>query len=366
MTTPLGQVTGELQDAREYATYGNYSTLPTISSTLAYTGTYSIRASGGLSGAKCAGIQFAPRDSLRAGYWCHHNGIYNGNNALVALFVLKTASAEIDVVWKKGGDGLAIAVNGIVVALTTASSAGALTTPSTWNHFGLAYIGGGDGSISFFVNGLPVLSYTGNLPTAVIAAYGIGTAGNFGTNFSSTALTLGGTVAGGQYTLENYAYMDDFYVDGDIVNTSETPPPDRFLFSLANGAGSSAQWTPTGVATNIDCVDESVPNDDTDYVKAEAANLVDLYATSDITLPTDYGIVSVIPIALAKRMASGPTVQLVAADGVSANLESTEKTPGTSYGYVWESMPLAPDGGDWTEAKVNAAQFGVKSAGEYA
>lgn len=164
----------------------------------------------------------------------------------------------------------------------------------------------------------------------------------------------------------NYAYFDDFYIDGDISNVNEAPPPDRFLFSLASAAGASSQWTPTGAATNSECVDEAVPNDDTDYVKAEAADLVDLYATADITLPTDYGIVSVIPIALAKRMASGPTVQLVAADGVSANLESAEKTPGTSYSYIWESLPAAPDGGDWTEAKVNAAQFGIKSAGEYA
>jgi hypothetical protein len=45
---------------------------------------------------------------------------------------------------------------------------------------------------------------------------------------------------------------------------------------------------------------------------------------------------------------------------------SAAKTPGTAYGYVWEYMPLAPDGESWTESKINAAQFGLESAGSYA
>lgn len=364
MTTPLGQVTGELRDVREFASYGSYSILPTISNTKFYTGGYSVRL---VDVVKCPGLQFAAQDSLRAGYWCNHNGLSaSSDNAMIALGVLKSINQEVDIVWKRGGDGLAISLNGIVLALANASGAGALTTPNEWIHIGITYVGGVAGTVTLFVNGLPKLSYTGDLPLGITACYGLGVAGNFGTSFNTTALAIGQVVQGGQYSFLSYAYMDDFYVDGDITNASESPPPDRFLFSLASGAGASSQWTPTGQATNIACVDEAVPNDDTDYVKAEAADLVDLYGTTDITLPTDYGIVDVRPIALAKRMASGPTVKLVASDGVNADMVGAEKTPGTSYGYVWESMQLAPDGGAWTEAKVNAAQFGVKSAGVYA
>jgi hypothetical protein len=360
MITPLGQVTGELQDAREWTMFGAFAQLPTLSNTKKNTGAYSIRQSYQTKG---IGLQFSPQTTLQAGYWLNHTGFYiAATMARVHLFQLGTSHLSPAVIWKRSGDGLGISVDNIIVALTSAPAE--LSAQDTWIHVGLTYRSGSDGAMVVWINGLPILSYQGSLPE-VSAVYCAGTF-YYSSVGSDAIMTIGSNPLGGQYSWANYAYVDDLYVDGDIVNVNEMPPPDRFLFSLASGAGASSQWTPTGQATNIACVDEAVPNDDTDYVKASEANLTDLYSTAGITLPVDYGIVGVVPVGLVKRMASGPTLKFVAADGVNANLESAEKTPGTSYGYLWESMPLAPDGGDWTEAKVNAAQFGVKSTGVYA
>jgi hypothetical protein len=92
--------------------------------------------------------------------------------------------------------------------------------------------------------------------------------------------------------------------------------------------------------------------------------LVDLFATADVTLPTDYTVRSVLPLALVRAMAAGPTLKLASSDGANTTI-GVEKTPGTSYMYLWESMETAPDGGEWTESTINAAQFGFKSAGSY-
>lgn len=334
----MGQVTGELQDVREWMTYGNSAGNPTVSSTKAYTGTYSTRVDGD---DKSIGVVFAAQSSLRAGYWLNHNGrITTQAVTQPVIWALRTVgTTTVKIVWTNAST-LSLRVNDVEVATCPDT---VISQTNQWMHIGLTYT---TTRLILWVNGVSVFDHSGALLDAIIGVFAGGTNSNFGYG--------------------SYTYIDDFYVDGDIASVTEAPPPDRFLFSLPNGAGASSQWTPTGAASNYQCVDEAVPNDDTDYVKATDAGLLDLYAMADIALPTDYGVVSVIPIALAKTMAPGPTLKFVAADGVSANLESAEKTPGTSYAYAWESMPLAPDGGIWTEAKINAAQFGVKSAGVFA
>lgn len=341
MTTPLGQITAELQDVREWATFGSGASLPTISNTKQYTGSYAVRIG---NTSKAAGLVFTPQSNIRMGAWLNHAGLVN--NGLGALFTVRAAGATVaQVYWEQSTDSVILEINGVAQQQRAASEIG-LNAQNTWLHIGLTYLSV-DGDCTFFINGLPQLTYSGALTGAVAEAYCGGS--------RNSAFNYGWT---------NYSYIDDFYVDGDIA-TNEAPPPDRFLFSLATGAGSAAQWTPTGAATNIACVDDTVPNDDTDYVLAAAADLVDTYTTADIALPANYTIVAAIPIALAKAMSAGPTLKLVAADGVNPDQVSAAKTLPTSYAYIWESMPLAPDGQPWSQSTFNAAQFGIMSAGSF-
>lgn len=336
----LGQVTGEVQDSREFSVYGATTGSPTVSNTKKYTGGYAIRYT---INSKAAGVTFAPQTGVRCGAWLNHVGV-SSISGKAWFFVLRGSSTNVaEVYWEYSTGNVVLAVGGAAVASISVSAAG-LSNTDTWTHVGLCYVTGAPGSVTFYVNGLAVLTYSGTLSASVTEAYAGGTAGTNGWS--------------------QYAYFDDIYFDGGI-STDSAPPADRFLFSLVDGDGASVEWTPTGASANYDCVNDAVPNDDTDYVIASSAGLTDLYTTANITVPTNYVIRGVIPLALAKATSAGPTVKLVASDGVNTDLVSDAKTPGTSYGYVWEYMPLAPDGEAWTESKVNAAQFGLESAGSY-
>lgn len=342
MTTPLGQVTGELQSALEFVTYGAVGGDPTISSTQKYTGGYSVRY--GIGGNKAAGVTFTAASGVRLGAWLHHNGVGTLTNNKAWLFVLLGgATVRAEVYWDKD-NVVSLAVGGSVVATATYAQCG-LDQLATWKHVGLVYITGVAGSCTFYVDGVAVLTYTGTITGTVDAAY------------------CGGAKAVNGWA--SYAYFDDFYIDGGIV-TDEAPPADRFLFSGANGAGADSEWTPTGAASNYECVDDPTgPDGDTSYVLATWASLQDLYATANITLPANYAIKAAIPVAMAMASLTGPTLQLVASDGVSADQVSAVLTPGSSYGYVMESMATQPDGSAWNEADFNAMQFGLKSGGTY-
>lgn len=336
----LGQITGELQDGREFKVYGATTGLPAVSNTKKYTGGYAIRFT---TSTKAAGLTFEAQSGVRMGAWLNHVGV-SSISGKAWFFVLRGGGNTLaEVYWNYATGSVVLAINGTDQAAVSVGEAG-VSSQDTWTHVGLCYVSGASGTCTFYVNGIAVLTYTGNLTGSVTEAYCGGAKGSNGWN--------------------QYAYFDDIYFDGDI-STDSAPPADRFLFSLADGAGSANNWTPTGASANYDCVNDAVPNDDTDYVIAASAGLRDLYTTANITVPTNYVIRAVIPVALAKATSSGPTLKLVASDGVNADLVSAAKTPGNQYGYVWEYMPLAPDGESWTESKVNAAQFGLESAGSY-
>lgn len=337
----LGQVTGEMQDSREFGVYGATSNSPTVSSTKKYTGGYAIRY---MTSSKAAGLAFAAQSGMRCGAWLNHVGI-SSINGKAWFFVLRGGGNTLaEVYWDDNTGNVVLVVNGTAQGSISVGAAG-LSNTNTWAHVGLCYVTGAPGSVTFYVNGVAVLTYSGTITGTVTEAYAGGSAGVNGWS--------------------QYAYFDDIYFDGDI-STDSAPPADRFLFSLVDGDGASEEWTPTGASANYDCVNDAVPNDDTDYVIAGGAGLTDLYNTSSITVPTNYVVRAVIPVALAKATSAGPTVKLVASDGSNPDQVSAAKTPGTAYGYVWEYMPLAPDGESWTESKINAAQFGLESAGSYA
>lgn len=334
MSTPLGQITGELQDIREWTAQIGTDT-PSISSTKAKTGTYSIAFNYTTDDA-LIGHVFAEQTGVRVGAWLNHNNGY-GSTTCVFFRLRDASTVAVEVRWNASAGNVEMWIDGSKVEEGSAAACGVSAT-NTWMHIGLVYINGG--SCTFYVDGLAKLTYSGTLAYYIDEAY-----------------------IGGQWA--STAYFDDFYIDGGIT-VDTAPPADRFLFSAITGAGSVDDWTPTGAANNYDCVNDTTPDDDTTYVLSDAADQVDLYATGDITVPDGYSIRAAIPIVLAKVTASGPQVKLVAADGTNTNVESAAKTPGTSYGYVWESMVEAPSEEAWTQTLFNAATFGIKSAGSFA
>jgi len=124
------------------------------------------------------------------------------------------------------------------------------------------------------------------------------------------------------------------------------------------GAGTHTDFTPSAGA-NYECVDEIPPNDDTDYVESDTVGHQDTYALQ--ALPVAAGEISAVQwIARAKLDAagSGNFQRLLRHDGVDYN--GGDLAVDVSYQYFTEIFDEAPDGSEWSIAKVNALEIGME------
>lgn len=127
---------------------------------------------------------------------------------------------------------------------------------------------------------------------------------------------------------------------------------------LPNGAGNSAQWTPSAGA-NYECVDDNPGNSDTDYNASSTAGHKDTYALGD--LATSGGTVFGVQTNLLARKddAGARTLRSVVRSGSS---ESTGATTGLgdTYTYLCDVFETKPGGGAWAVSDVNAAEAGME------
>jgi len=126
-----------------------------------------------------------------------------------------------------------------------------------------------------------------------------------------------------------------------------------------SGAGSSTQMTPSA-GSNFQCVDETSPNGDTDYVSDSVVGHKDLYAMGN--LPSTSGTIKGIQVLSYDRKDDAGTRQIknkiksgaTEADGATVTL-------GTSYVYVRDIFEHDPDtGAPWTPSGVNAIEAGTE------
>lgn len=153
---------------------------------------------------------------------------------------------------------------------------------------------------------------------------------------------------------------DDFY----ICNTSGATNNDflgdcRIDTILPSGDGNYTDFTPSTGTSHYVLVDESTPNT-TDYVASSTSGNRDSYTFPDLaglTSQTVYGIQ--INAAVLKDDAGARSL------GTMSRLSSTNKDGSgaalsTSQTYVSEIQETDPASAAWTEANINAAEFGVK------
>jgi hypothetical protein len=131
-------------------------------------------------------------------------------------------------------------------------------------------------------------------------------------------------------------------------------------YKAVNGAGSSAQWTPSA-GDNYAAVDEAVPNGDTDYVTAATAGLVDTYAAADISgSPTIKSVVVGVHFQADGAGLAGVKAHVKSgsstADGDTQTAMSSYKT--RQYEFINDPATSSP----WTASGFNAAEIGIKSA----
>ena len=188
------------------------------------------------------------------------------------------------------------------------------------------------------------------------------------TGLDTVGYTSSGTqIAGVRFEATIYTtwWLDDIY----ILDTTGSKNND-FLGDIRvdsihpNGAGNYTQLTPSA-GSNYQCVDET-NMDDTDYVEGANAGEIDSYTYGSV--PTDIDDAAIFGIQLrnqAIRTAESDNIKMkgLLRTGSTDYKESTAQSLADivkSKVVIWEDDPS--DSNSWTQAKINACEFGVEVA----
>lgn len=156
-------------------------------------------------------------------------------------------------------------------------------------------------------------------------------------------------------------YLDDLYV----LDGSGSAPTQDFLgaclvdahFPTADGA--TNDWT-ASAGNRWDCVNETAPNDDTDYIHASTAGNKNTFVVEDLK-NAGGTILGVETLIAARRLSGGFASICPVIRHSSTDYDGAEQTLAASYAFYRQLYVTNPGTGSaWTEAHFNAAEFGVK------
>jgi hypothetical protein len=179
------------------------------------------------------------------------------------------------------------------------------------------------------------------------------------TSYDATSLTRIGLGGDGSSAF----YYDDLVVMDTTGSLNNAFMGDVTVSAIyPSAAGNSSGWTPSA-GSNYQCVDESSPNDDTDYNATSTVGTKDTYAFANAPAGADIRAVQV--LAAVRKGAEGPgQVKLVTRSGSTDYDGAAQGIGGTTYSYVREVLETDPaTSAAWTESGFNAAEFGIKKVG---
>ena len=189
-----------------------------------------------------------------------------------------------------------------------------------------------------------------------------------------TKLSLAGqnTKAGAHYyhdgirlDLMNYFYHDDVYacdntgsVNNDFLGNC------RIVGLLPSADTATKDWTPGTGTSHYAMVNETLENDDTgnNYLEDGTSGHTELWDYTD--LPT-LGAIKGLQVSTICRETDAQTIGLITPvkSGATTSLDSPRPIGSTLYVARIRIVELDPNGpAAWTQASVNAAQFGVRVA----
>jgi hypothetical protein len=219
---------------------------------------------------------------------------------------------------------------------TTLATGTTKIATATWYYFELRVVVSATvGTVELRLNGSP---------TAECSATGV----NTGSATINTILASG-----------NQFYYDDIYC---VDPNSGSSPTNTWLGDvrvetlMPTGDGNSTAWTGTYTA-----VDESVANDDTDYIYSATPGQVETYGLSNLSVSA--GTVFAVQMNLTARKddAGARTIAPVVRVGSTDYVGTTTTSLSSSYlGYRQLYDRLDPSGAGWTVPIVNAMEAGVK------
>lgn len=276
----------------------------------------------------------ANKQTLINGFAYYVTGTIAGSNAIMSY--KDAGTIQVDLVINTNGS-ISVRRNGVTVLGTT--SAG-LVHITTWHYIEWKVkIDNTVGTVHVHLDGTEVLALTGQDTQQTANAY---------------ATTV-------NFEYPGYGnYYDDFYLCDDAGSLNNDFLGDVKIETLyPDGAGNSTQWTPSA-GNNYDCVNETIQNDDTDYVEESTVNDIDLYTYG--ALATSSGTVKATQANLIARKT----------DAGARQIREKTRTGGTNYsgatqtlsgGYIdyREIREVDPNTTvAWTIAGVNGAEYGVE------
>lgn len=179
----------------------------------------------------------------------------------------------------------------------------------------------------------------------------------------NTANNTGNRVYAGPNIPNAELNIDDFYAcDG----TGSAPTNDflgdcrvEALFPNGNGNTSQLDGSDGNQVNNYLLVDETNPNEDTDYVESADVGDKDTYTYTNLT-PTSGTVFGVQVVPRARKTNAGTRTAVSIARLSGTEVDSSVKTVLDSYIYLPDIRETKPGGGAWTISDVNSAEFGIK------
>lgn len=288
-----------------------------------------------------------------AGHGVNNNGLAFSDTANAIFLEIDTSSGEIYL--------RRPVANNTIETLAAAPIPAQFATSGTWFHVGVNhFVDSINGVLSLYIDGTRILHYEGDTRPCHWNGSGL--------TFRDTVLNVLGPGAAGTSGVQGFsnAFVDDMFIE-TIVGELDLPvPARRYLLALPDGAGADDDWTPDS-GSNYQMVDDNPNDGDATKNKALSVDLRDTFTYSNITLPADHRIVSVIPSVFAKRLDSAldHEISVHAWDGATyGDSDDLDMNMGFDTPVV-ARLSLQPDGSAWNETDFNAMQFGYRSRGDF-
>jgi hypothetical protein len=235
-------------------------------------------------------------------------------------------------------------------------------TEATWMYLEFKWvIHASTGSFTIRVNGVDVLSYSGNTRESD-PFYG-----SLGVWNAITLLDVQSVPVTAPNPFLTMRICDLYLADlasADPDDVSDFLGDGTIATIRPNAVGATSGWAPTGVAANWDAVnDRALPDDETTYVATTAAGTSDIYNYEDI--PASSVVKGAHWVALLRKETEGVSmVKPIVRQGSTDYLGPAQGVASIAYDrYVTQPYDLNPATGDkFTAGEINAGQFGIQKS----
>lgn len=237
-----------------------------------------------------------------------------------------------------GADGK-VRIRAFIGSTIIGESATAVLVSGSWNFIEAKIFVSNSGTFTVKVNGAAVLTGSGDTQTNGSSAIG-------GVKFD----------VGSNNGIDDLFVLDSTgSVNNDLIGDHKVE-----CLTVQTGNGANVGLTPSTGTDHGALVDELPANDDTDYNFSAAAGAKDTYAFTNLA---STGVVRGVQISIRAKKTDSAAKELAIVTRLGSTDYDGATTPvaSTTYGQYQRMMDTRPsDGGAWTIADVNGAEFGMK------